>query len=396
MASFDQSYRETVQRDYQGGLMEGRGLTSKDMMREFQKNYNSNSNTIKKDINDTEIDAMKDLQMRRRIMDDNTYLRKRYSTLETDLYYYQNQFDRTLRNLGKENNEAAENEEIQKLRNEKDQLCKILTKTMTENEDLQSKAEGIALTQLVAPVLISKLLGDDPAERCEEAIKECNHLKEQIASEKAELDLMRSERDKWKKLFEESNSETKAKILAEKQHRLNMRTDLEKNADKNLKGTLDAQVKQFQRKEENYNESISKLRDYSDKQKAVNEEIIQENLDLKKTIDDREKLIGELELKNMRLQNDLVSFDSNLDLAKTERDINLDAKKNLNKQIELMNRQMQEMRSNMDDTAERMAEYKYEIDMMKREKEYAHEKMVTMQDNIKSLTADRDGLENLK
>lgn len=386
----------TLSRDRLSDIV-GRDVRSnKALIDSLGMNQGSRVNTLKKEMGDAEIDMIRELQQRRKILDENELLSKRYSLLQTDLYYYQNQYERAVRNMGKETQEGAEYEEIKKLNAEKDQLCRILSSTVKENEELQSKAEGLALTQLVAPVLISKLLGDDPVERCEVAIKESNLLKEQIAAEKAQLDEVKSERDKYRRLYEDSVSETRRKITAEKQMRLNLRTELETFADKNLKGTLEAQLKQFQRREENYNESIAKMRDYSDKQKAVNEEVVNENLELKKTIDSREKIIADLELKNMRLQNDLVGYASNLDLAKTERDINAEAKKNSAKQIELMARQIEEMRGVMESSSERMAGLKYEVDMLKREKEFAHEKMITMQDTIKSLTADRDGLTNLR
>lgn len=361
--------------------------------------FGENEQTLKRQaddslsIKDSETIMMGEMNARRRALDQNEWLHRKLRNLQEDYFYLQNKYEHTLAGKDKEQERARADPELNgRLLEEKEQLSSLLMKTVEENERLRAKLEGLNMNQMVAPVLISKILGVDPEEQVRIVNEQMRELQNELIEEKARNQEIVAEKEYYKTLLDREKLDKENLRLEERKAKQKQRSEIDKLVHEAVVQKLQFQQDQFARREKDSTDDRKNLLDRIDAMKALNEQFNQDNLSLKKTIEEKDKTIASLEVNMMKLQNEIAEVNSKLDLAQSEKEVNLTGKQNANRQIELMKRQIEELKSALDACGKRAAEHKHTIEILEREKEYAAEKASDLQYEIHNLTVSNGAL----
>lgn len=343
---------------------------------------------------DDENKLMKTMNGHLRILDENDYLQNRYRALQTDYLYYQNQYQRSLSDSARQDLPGREEEIIQKLKEEKDTLCKLLNQTVSENEELHGKLQQASKTNTYGPSISQRLSQIEPEDKIEECMKEINRMKDQLGEERVKLLDAQIETDKYKKLYEDAIAEKNAVQRAEKQERF-------KNSSQNgaltegiVQERISALTSRFDEKENRYIDEKRRLEEHIQTLKGLLTESSKDILDLKKIMSEKDKSIAKLEIEKMDLANKLMSIQSDLDLVGTEKTMNLEAKRNTEKQLDFTKHQIEVLKKSLQEAANRENELKFALDLNQKDKDYARDKEAALQQSLHDTIVDRDSLAN--
>lgn len=375
-------------------------LRSRSMIANLDLSNRDLENTLKKRLDeanqavrDEETLAMEQMAARRRILDLNEWLNKKYSNLQDDYFYYSNKYEKMQTAKDPQQESKLGDDQMERVIHEKDHLTKLLNSTIEENEKLHNKLEGINLTQMIAPVLISKVLGIDPEEQVEKLNKELLETKNELLEERARNQEIAAERDSFKMQFERERTQKENLRLEEQKNKQLQRAEIDKLVHEHALKKLEIAQDISSKREKDSADERKNLLDRIEAMKARNEQFNQDNIALKRLLEEKNEKTAELEVSIMKLQNQIAELNSKIDLEHTEKEINLVGKQNANKQIEMMKRQIDELKGSLEASGNRSVEFKYQLDMAKRENEYNLEKIANLQTDIYNLNISNSGLE---
>jgi hypothetical protein len=362
---------------------------------QLEPTLKNKADDILRNIRDEETASMEHLAARRRALDQNEWLRKRYNNLQEDYFYFSNKYEKMLiaKDLG--NEQGADSEAFERLKQEKDHLSKLLNNTIEDNEKLSTKVRATELTEMIAPILISKLLGDDPEERLIKMSNEALQAKNELVEARAEIQSVLAEKERYHNLYEQERSRNRTLVIEEKTYRQNQRADFDKLMHSHVAKKQEFHKTQLEKREMEANDERKILIDRIEAFKSRNDQFDKENLDLNRKLIEKDKEIARQGVEIMNLKNNIIDLNSQLDLAQTEKEVNLTAKHNANRQIEFMKHQIDEMKATMEKITERASACKYELDMKIREKEVDAEKIANLQFDLHNMTVENGGLQRV-